>query len=117
VLIHHLENGLRATLTLSYFNLFHLNIVIVFFFYLFYLFIGFCFPIGGGSEIPYRILPVIERSGGRVLMKAHVIEILTNGGKVTGVRVKGNSGVVDIPTSVVISDAGAYKYSDEKYEF
>ncbi len=50
-------------------------------------------------------------------MKAHVIEILTNGGKVTGVRVKGNSGVVDIPTSVVISDAGAYKYSDEKYEF
>ncbi|XP_046641575.1 all-trans-retinol 13,14-reductase-like, partial [Daphnia pulicaria] len=46
-----------------------------------------CYPIGGASEIPYRIIPVIERSGGCVLMKANVTQILTEGGKVTGVRV------------------------------
>jgi all-trans-retinol 13,14-reductase len=60
--------------------------------------------------MPYRIVPVIERSGGRVLMKANVTQILTEGGKVTGVRVgsKGNS-VIDIHAPIVISDAGKEK--------
>ncbi|XP_046641861.1 all-trans-retinol 13,14-reductase-like [Daphnia pulicaria] len=70
---------------------------------------GSCYPIGGASEIPYRIIPVIERSGGRVLMKANVKQILTEGGKVTGVRVgnKENS-AVDIHAPIVISDAGLH---------
>ena len=72
------------------------------------LLLGFCFPKGGGSEIPYRIAPVIERSGGRVLTKANVIQILTIGKKVTGVRVRTNVDVVDILAPVVISDAGFY---------
>jgi phytoene dehydrogenase-like protein len=40
-------------------------------------------------------------------MKANVTQILTEGGKVTGVRVgsKGNS-VIDIHAPIVISDAG-----------
>jgi all-trans-retinol 13,14-reductase len=69
--------------------------------------VGSCYPIGGASEIPYRIIPVIERSGGRVLMKANVKQILTEGGKVTGVRVgnKENS-AVDIHAPIVTSDAG-----------
>lgn len=68
---------------------------------------GSCYPVGGASEIPYRIIPVIERSGGRVLMKAHVSQILTENGKVIGVRVgsKENS-AVDIHAPIVISDAG-----------
>jgi all-trans-retinol 13,14-reductase len=69
--------------------------------------LGSCYPIGGASEIPYRIIPVIERSGGRVLMKANVTQILNEGGNVTGVRVgnKENS-AVDIHAPIVISDAG-----------
>ena len=73
-----------------------------------FFYLGACYPVGGGSEIPYRIIPVIERSGGRVLMKANVTQILTEGGKVTGVRVgsKGSSSNVDIHADIVISDAG-----------
>jgi all-trans-retinol 13,14-reductase len=43
-------------------------------------------------------------------MKANVTQILTEGGKVTGVRVgsKGNS-VIDIHAPIVISDAGKEK--------
>ncbi|KAI9564725.1 hypothetical protein GHT06_008466 [Daphnia sinensis] len=70
---------------------------------------GSCYPIGGASEMPFRIIPVIERSGGRVLMKANVSQILTEGGKVVGVRVgnKENS-MVDIHAPIVISDAGMH---------
>jgi all-trans-retinol 13,14-reductase len=69
--------------------------------------LGATYPIGGASEIPYRIVPVIERAGGRVLMKAPVSQILTEDGRVTGVRV-GNkeSSAVDIFAPIVISDAG-----------
>jgi all-trans-retinol 13,14-reductase len=69
--------------------------------------LGASYPIGGASEIPYRIVPVIERAGGRVLMKAPVSQILTENGRVTGVRV-GNkeSSAVDIFAPIVISDAG-----------
>jgi all-trans-retinol 13,14-reductase len=69
--------------------------------------LGASYPIGGASEIPYRIVPVIERAGGRVLMKAPVSQILTEDGRVTGVRV-GNkeSSAVDIYAPIVISDAG-----------
>lgn len=68
---------------------------------------GSCYPVGGASEIPYRIIPVIERSGGRVLMKAHVSQILTENGRAIGVRV-GNKehSAVDILAPIVISDAG-----------
>lgn len=70
-------------------------------------FSGAYYPIGGASEIPYRIVPVIERMGGRVLMKAPVCQILTEGGRVTGVRVgKKENNAVDIYAPIVISDAG-----------
>ncbi|XP_057369707.1 all-trans-retinol 13,14-reductase-like isoform X2 [Daphnia carinata] len=70
---------------------------------------GSCYPIGGASEMPFRIIPVIERSGGRVLMKANVSQILTERGKVIGVRV-GNKerSMVDVYAPIVISDAGMH---------
>lgn len=68
--------------------------------------LGAQYPVGGASEIPYRIVPVIERSGGRVLVKAPVTEILTENGRSVGVRVGSKSSTVDIFAPIVISDAG-----------
>nr|CAH0101000.1 unnamed protein product [Daphnia galeata] len=65
------------------------------------------YPIGGSSEIPYRIIPVIERSGGQVFMKATVLKILTKEGRAMGVRVgHKESSAVNIYVPIVISDAG-----------
>nr|CAH0101002.1 unnamed protein product [Daphnia galeata] len=73
---------------------------------------GASYPIGGASEIPYRIVPVIQRAGGQVLMKSSVSQILTKNGRVTGVRV-GNKNIssVDIYAPIVISDAGTYTHN------
>ena len=71
------------------------------------LILGASYPIGGASEIPYRIVPIIERAGGQVMMKAPVTEILTEQGKVVGVRIGKKGGKsVDIHAPIVISDAG-----------
>ena len=43
---------------------------------------------GGASEIALNVIPVIERAGGKVLVKADVQEILYNGKKVHGALVK-----------------------------
>jgi all-trans-retinol 13,14-reductase len=37
---------------------------------------GGFYPVGGASEIALNIIPVIERAGGRVLVRANVTEIL-----------------------------------------
>jgi len=50
---------------------------------------GAYYPIGGPSVIPKRIIPVIERYGGKVLVKAPVSQILINEkGEAIGVKVK-----------------------------
>ena len=51
---------------------------------------GSYYPVGGGSEIAFHIIPVIEKAGGRVLTKAPVTDILFDDSntKVTGVTVK-----------------------------
>lgn len=68
---------------------------------------GASYPRGGASEIAFHIIPVIEKSGGRVLVRAPVSEILIDdSGKAIGVRVNRTSGPVDIHARVVISDAG-----------
>ena len=63
---------------------------------------------GGPSEIPYRIISVIERNGGCVMVNANVKEILIENGRATGVRVHSSSGDswLNIYSPVVISDAG-----------
>lgn len=48
---------------------------------------GGFYPKGGASEIALNIIPVIEKSGGKVLVRANVTGIVHNGNKVTGVKV------------------------------
>lgn len=72
---------------------------------------GAYYPIGGASEIAFHIIPVIERSGGRVLTNASVSRILLDqhDRRVKGVRVqKCIGGHHDILSSVVVSTAGVY---------
>ena len=46
---------------------------------------GAYYPKGGASEIAFHIIPTIERSGGRVLVRAPVKEILLDSdGKACG---------------------------------
>ena len=53
-------------------------------------------------------MPVIEKSGGKVLVRAEVEEILVKGGKAVGVRVKKGTETHEIKAPMVISDAGVY---------
>ncbi|XP_062993766.1 all-trans-retinol 13,14-reductase-like [Elgaria multicarinata webbii] len=71
---------------------------------------GAWYPRGGASEIPFNIIPVIERSGGAVLMRARVGQILfSESGVAIGVSVqKGSEGEVKVHAPVVISDAGIF---------
>ena len=47
---------------------------------------GASYPRGGASEIAFHIIPVIEKAGGKVLVRATVSKILVdeNSGKVKG---------------------------------
>ena len=71
-----------------------------------WLIVGASYPIGGASEIPLNIIPVIESAGGRVMMKARISNILNDGRRVTGVRVVTKDNTVDVHAPIVISDAG-----------
>lgn len=69
---------------------------------------GASYPRGGASEIAFHMIPVIERGGGRVLVRAPVSQILTDDrGRAIGVRVDRTTGPADIFAPIVISDAGA----------
>jgi len=67
---------------------------------------GGYYPIGGASEIAYSIIPVIEKTGGKVLVRANVKQILVDdSGKAIGVCVsKGED--VNIYAPIIISAAG-----------
>lgn len=67
---------------------------------------GAHYPVGGASEIALNIIPVIERAGGKVLVRAPVQEILYNGRKVMGVKVKKGSETFQMEAPIVISAAG-----------
>ena len=73
---------------------------------------GGYYPEGGGSEIAYHIIPVIEKGGGRVLVNSNVTNILfdDDGKKVTGVIVEYGKGKAKtqskIRAPIVISNAG-----------
>jgi len=67
------------------------------------------YPIGGASEIAYHIIPVIEKAGGKVLVRAEVTKILTDSnGTVCGVEVKKGNTMTSISAPMVISNAGLY---------
>ncbi|XP_008154129.2 all-trans-retinol 13,14-reductase isoform X1 [Eptesicus fuscus] len=70
---------------------------------------GAFYPRGGSSEIPFHIIPVIQRAGGAVLTKASVQSVLLDSaGKACGVSVKKGQELVNIHCPVVISDAGLF---------
>eukprot|EP00126_Sphaerothecum_destruens_P015253 Sdes_comp9190_c0_seq1m661 len=72
---------------------------------------GASYPIGGSQEIPRSIIPVIEKAGGKVVVKAAVAEILTQNHdhrlSCVGIRMDGKYSQ-DVIYGPVISDAGAY---------
>ena len=70
---------------------------------------GGYYPIGGASEIALNIIPVIERAGGKVLVRAKVDKILcTPDGRACGIRVEKGTEQYEIKAPVVISNAGVY---------
>ena len=68
---------------------------------------GGWYPVGGASEIALNIIPVIESSGGMVLVNAKVERIVTfDSGKVRGVQVARKNLPYLIECPVVVSAAG-----------
>ncbi len=66
---------------------------------------GASYPVGGSSRIAETILPVIEGSGGQVVINAEVDEILMEDTKAVGVRMKDGR---TLQAPLVVSDAGAH---------
>lgn len=74
---------------------------------------GSSYPVGGASEIAFHIIPVIEASGGKVLVRAKVQQILVDdSGKACGVQVKKGTEPVNITAPIIISNAGLYNTFD-----
>ncbi|XP_046889006.1 inactive all-trans-retinol 13,14-reductase [Hypomesus transpacificus] len=70
---------------------------------------GAYYPRGGASEISYHIIPVIQKSGGNVLVRAPVTQILVNKeGAAYGVKVKKGREEVEVRAPVVISNCGVF---------
>ncbi|CAG0899454.1 unnamed protein product [Darwinula stevensoni] len=66
---------------------------------------GSYYPRGGASEVAFHIIPVIEKSGGKVLVRANVKEILLDesASRAIGVVVEKGSGSVNVTAPIVIS--------------
>ncbi|XP_056117566.1 all-trans-retinol 13,14-reductase [Rhinichthys klamathensis goyatoka] len=70
---------------------------------------GAWYPKGGASEIAYHMIPIIEKAGGAVLVRAPVNRILLNDAKeAIGVSVLKGQEEVHIHAPMVISDAGIF---------
>lgn len=68
---------------------------------------GGYYPVGGSSEIAFHIVPVIEKNGGKVLVRANVTRILIdNNGKANGVCVNKGGEDFNIHAPIIISGAG-----------
>ncbi len=65
---------------------------------------GAWFPVGGASAIARAIVPVIERAGGAVLVRAEVERILIERGRAAGVRMADGQ---EIRAPAVVSAVGA----------
>ena len=63
---------------------------------------GGYYPVGGPSMFAKEIIPIIEKTGGRVLVRASVSEILIENEKACGVLVKGNK----IYANNIVSNTG-----------
>ncbi|XP_027016914.1 all-trans-retinol 13,14-reductase-like [Tachysurus fulvidraco] len=70
---------------------------------------GAWYPKGGASQIAYNMIPIIEKAGGAVLVRAPVSRILLNGAnEAIGVSVMKGQEEVHVRAPIVISDAGIF---------
>ncbi|KAI1230390.1 hypothetical protein IHE44_0010375, partial [Lamprotornis superbus] len=72
---------------------------------------GAWYPRGGASEVAFHAVPVIERAGGAVLVRAPVTRVLVSAdGTALGVAVRAGPGheELQIRAPLVISDAGVF---------
>ncbi|XP_047427779.1 all-trans-retinol 13,14-reductase-like [Mugil cephalus] len=70
---------------------------------------GAWYPKGGASEIAYHMIPIVEKAGGAVLVRAPVNRILFNDAKeACGVSVMKGQEEVHIHAPMVISNAGIF---------
>ncbi|XP_063694603.1 all-trans-retinol 13,14-reductase-like [Bolinopsis microptera] len=67
---------------------------------------GGFYPVGGASEIALNIIPVIEKSGGQVLVNARVEKIVVENGAVRGVQVARKNESCFLESPIVVSAAG-----------
>ena len=66
---------------------------------------GANYPVGGASSIARTIEPIIQKTGGKILVRADVKEILTHNEKAVGVKMEDG---YEITAPLVISNAGAW---------
>ncbi len=64
---------------------------------------GGAYPIGGSGQFVETIAPVIEKSGGKIFIKAEVSQVLVEKEKAVGVRLANGD---EIRAPLVVSDAG-----------
>eukprot|EP00095_Tigriopus_kingsejongensis_P004126 snap_masked-scaffold122_size333723-processed-gene-2.17 protein:Tk04126 transcript:snap_masked-scaffold122_size333723-processed-gene-2.17-mRNA-1 annotation:"hypothetical protein BRAFLDRAFT_119025" len=69
---------------------------------------GSYYPVGGASEIAFNMIPIIEKAGGKVLVRAPVREIICQDGQAVGVMVEKAGSLIDLRAPLVISNAGVY---------
>ncbi|XP_029015716.1 all-trans-retinol 13,14-reductase isoform X2 [Betta splendens] len=70
---------------------------------------GAWYPKGGASEIAYHMIPIIEKAGGAVLVRAPVNRILFNEAKeACGVSVMKGQEEIHIHAPIVVSNAGIF---------
>lgn len=70
---------------------------------------GVYYPKGGASEIPYHIIQLLEKHGGKVLVNAPVSRVLVDGQQnAYGVAVKTGDKDVEIKAPVIVSNAGVF---------
>ena len=65
---------------------------------------GASYPVGGASRIAEAVAPVIERSGGKIVVNAEVSEIMVERNRAVGVRMSDGR---EIRAGTIISDTGA----------
>jgi len=71
---------------------------------------GAAYPVGGASRIAETVAPVIERSGGKIIVNAEVSEILLKDHRAVGVRMADGR---EFRAGSIISDTGAHRTFNE----
>ncbi len=78
---------------------------------------GGYYPVGGAKSIAQTVNSIVERTGGKILTKYRVNQIIVENGKAVGVRAstraKGREQVVQFFADTIVSNVGAYITYDQ----